>query len=145
MCRRRFARLAVEIRARSAGREGARGVELVEHDARLDPGPALGGVHFEDLVQILRGIELQARPDRLAGLRGAAAAGGNRDVVSGRDLHRPHDILARPRDDHSRRFHAIDAGIGGVERSRYAVESHISADAIVELLLKAERFPHRAG
>ena len=50
------------------------GVQLVEHDAGLDPRPALGDVHLEDPVEVLGGVEHEAGADRLPGLRRAAAA-----------------------------------------------------------------------
>ena len=56
------ARLAVEMsgaKRRPCGLQLR--VQLVEHDARLDPRPALGDVHLEDAVEVLRGVELEAR------------------------------------------------------------------------------------
>ena len=50
------------------------GVEFIEHDAWLDAHPAFFHIEFENPVVIFRGVDLQARADRLTGLRGAAAA-----------------------------------------------------------------------
>ena len=114
-------------------------VELVEHDARLDPGPALGGVHLEDAIEILRRVELKPGPDRLARLRRAAAARGDRDVVPRRDLDRADDIVTRPGDDHGERFDPVDAGVRGVKRPRHAVEPHLSGNLVFEVSLKSGR------
>ena len=81
------ARLAVEMsgaKRRPCGRE--RGVQLVEDDARLDARPALGGVHLEQAVEVLRRVDLQAGADRLARLRRAAAAHRERAAELAADL-----------------------------------------------------------
>ena len=73
------ARLAVEMSgAKRDVVRPQRGVQLVEHDARLDSRPALGGVHLEDAVEILRRVDHESGADRLPGLRRAAAAHGER-------------------------------------------------------------------
>ena len=104
-------RLAVEDRSRAArvvghhaadggaaGRRHVRGeaqvvlaerrVQLVEHDARLDARPLLVGIDLEDPVQVLRGVEHDARSDRLAGLRRAAASRRDRHAVPRRESRR---------------------------------------------------------
>ena len=49
-------------------------VQLVQDAAGTETDPALGDVDFQNLVEVLGAIEDQAGADRLAGLRGAAAA-----------------------------------------------------------------------
>src|SRR5476651_1052289 len=48
-------------------------IQIVEHHARLDPGPALGDVEVENAIKVLRGVELKAGADRLYALRRDAA------------------------------------------------------------------------
>ena len=61
------------------------GVELVEHDARLDACPAFLDVHIEHRVQILRGVHHQAGADGLAALGRAAPAQRDRAPEAGAD------------------------------------------------------------
>jgi hypothetical protein len=57
------ARLAVEMSGANRSPCGfRRGVQLVEHDARLDARPALLDVHVEQPVQVLRRVEDESRP-----------------------------------------------------------------------------------
>ena len=117
------ARLAVEMsgaKRRPCGLQLR--VQLVEHDARLDARPALGGVHLEDAVEVLRGVELEAGADRLPGLRRAAAARGDRDTVATGDLDRADHVVPRARDDDAERLDLIDAGVGGVEGAGDGIE-----------------------
>ena len=132
------ARLAVEMSGANR-RPCGRSVELVEHHPRLDPGPALGDVQFEDAIEILRRVELQPGADGLARLRRAAAARRDRHTVPARGLHRPHDIVPGPGDDDAERHDLIDAGVSGVEGARDAVEPDFALDLFLELLLKGAR------
>ena len=78
------ARLAVEMsgaKRRPCGSQ--RGVQLVEHDARLDARPALGDVHLEEAVEVLRRVDRRARrrsPGRPATCRRRASSAGSGDV-----------------------------------------------------------------
>ena len=133
--------LAVEHRARAAGVVGhhaadggaagrrhirgeaqverpQRGVQLVEHHARLHARPLLVGVDLENPVQVLRGVEHQAGANGLAGLRGAAAARRDGHAVAGRDVHRLRDRFGRARNDDAERLDLVDAGVGRVQRAR---------------------------
>src|SRR5262249_53378339 len=56
-------------------------VQLVEDDARLDPGRQVADADVDDAVEILGGIELYSRANRLAGLRRAAASRRDRYPV----------------------------------------------------------------
>ena len=105
-------------------------VELVEDDARFDPRPALGDVHLENAIEVLGGVELKSRADRLPGLRRAAAPRRDRDAVARGDLDGAYDILARPRDDDPERLDLVDARVGGVERPRDRVEADLARDVL---------------
>ena len=77
-CRRPWRGWRSRCRARTAGRAAfSCGVQLVEHDARLDARPALGGVHFQHAVEVLRGVDLTGRrrsPGRPATCRRPASS-----------------------------------------------------------------------
>ena len=118
-------------------------VQLVEHDARLDARPALGDVHLEDAVEVLRGVDDEAGADRLAGLRRAAAARRDRDAVAAGDLDRPDDVLARARDDDAERLDLIDAGVGGIERARDGIESDFAFDRALKVEPESVGHPAR--
>ena len=49
-------------------------VQFVEDDTGLDANPTLLDVQFQDLVVVLRSIDLNSFADRLSGLRRAASA-----------------------------------------------------------------------
>ena len=51
------------------------------------------------------------------------------------------DVLARPRDDHAERLDLIDAGVGGVERARDAIEAHLAVDRAFEVALQRSDNP----
>ncbi len=108
-------------------------VQLVEHDARLDPCPALVPVDLEDAVQIFRGIEDETGTDGLPGLRRAATSRGNGHTVPRGNLHRPHHIVWCPGNDEPERFDLIDAGVGGVERARDPIETDLAAYPCLEV------------
>ena len=112
------------------------GVQLVEHDARFDPRPALVGVHLEDAVEVLGRVELQPGADRLTGLRGAAAARRDRDAVAARDRDGADDVLARADDDDAGRIDLIDAGVGRVQRSGDGVEADFAVEGIRQVALQ---------
>ncbi len=92
-------------------------VQLVEDDAGLDAGPAFGDVHLQDMVEVLRRIDLESGTDRLPGLRRSSAACGHRASVPPRDPDRSNHVLARADDDDADRFNLIDAGVRGVQRA----------------------------
>ena len=67
-------------------------VQVVEHAARLDASQRSVGVDLQDAVEILRAVEDHARPDRLAGLRRAAAAGRSGTPKRAHDADRGDDV-----------------------------------------------------
>ena len=98
------ARLAVETsgaKRRPCGLQ--RGVQLVEHDARLDAGPRAVDVQLEHRLQIPRRVDDEAGADGLAGLRRAAAAQRDRTRAA-RQIGRATHIVARARHRHAERL-----------------------------------------
>ena len=111
-------------------------VQLIQHHARLDPGPSLVGVDLENPVQVLRGIEHQAGANRLAGLRRAAAAWRDRDAVAGGHVDGLNDPFGRTGNDHAQRLNLVDAGVGRVEGPRHAVEPHLTVNGRFKFALE---------
>src|SRR5688572_19866903 len=113
-----------------------RRVQLVEHDARLDPRPPLGGVHLEDAIEILRRVGNQAGANRLPGLRRAAAAHRQRASKLRADADQTDEIVAGLRQHDAERLDLIDAGVGGVERAGDLVEPDFALELLLEFLAK---------
>jgi hypothetical protein len=132
------ARLAVEMSGanrKPCGLNAA--VQLVENDPRFNPYPAFSDVQFEDSVEVFRRVELNAGANRLACLRCATAARGNRCAVLSRGVDRRHHIRPRFRNDDAERFDLINAGVGRIERTRYAIEPDFALDLALEVPLEA--------
>ena len=113
------------------------GVELVEHDARLDARPSLVGIDLEDAVQVLRGVEHDAGADRLSGLRRAAASRRDRHAVLRGDVDGAHHGLRRSRNHDAERFDLVDAGVGRIQRARDLSKRTSPSMARFELALSA--------
>ena len=111
-----------------------RPVELVEHHARLYPGHARCRIDVEDAVQILAAIEDDARPDRLAGQAGAAAARGDRHLHLAGDLHGGNEVGHGARNDDAERLDLVNAGVGAVELARSEVETHFALQMLAQVL-----------
>ena len=70
-----------------------RGVQVAQHDARLDQRGARLGIDMQHAAQIFRAIDHQRAVDRLAALAGAAAARQHRHAFLARDRQRRRDVL----------------------------------------------------
>ena len=110
-------------------------VQLVQHDARLDPGPAFLPVDLDDLVQVLAEISDYGVVDRLARQAGAAGPGQHGHAVVAGHLHYSQNVVFVPGNHHTHRLHLVDAGIGAVEHSGKWVEAHLAGDALPQHLL----------
>ena len=82
------------IRRETQAQRSELSIQLIENHAGLDARPALFRVHFEDAVEVLRDVDLQALADRLTGLRGAAAAHGEGAAHAPADLDDTDYVLA---------------------------------------------------
>ena len=120
-------------------------VQLVEHDARLDPGPSFRDVQLEHVVEILRRIELQSRADRLSRLRRAAASRRDRHSVTARDPDGVDDVVGGAGQDDSQRLNLIDAGVGGIQRARDLIEPDLARDPMHEVTPQRVRGRARHG
>ena len=112
-------------------------VQIVEHAPRLDARPALAGVDFEHAIEVLRAVENDTRPDRLAGLRRAAAPRRDRHAELGAHPHGGHHVVRRRGKRDHERHDLVDAGVGRVERPAEAIEPHVvRADRLGEGLVQ---------
>ena len=111
-------------------------VEVVQHDARLDPCPPFLGVHLQELVHVLAEVEHQAGVHALTGKAGATAAGEDGDAVLGGDFDGGLHVVGVAWDNHADGLHLVDAGIGAVEDAREVVEPHIASNALLEFVLE---------
>ena len=103
-------------------------VEPVEHEAGLDPDRALLRVQLEHAVQILGEIDHQAGADRLAGLRGAAAARHDRHARLARDPERRLDVGVGPGEHDADRLDLVDRGVGAVAAAIEGLEPDLALE-----------------
>ena len=90
------------------------GVEALEHHARPDLGGQGVGVERDEAVEVPAEVEDEAGADRLAVLRGAAAAGDHRNVVLGGDRERRRHVVGVAGKGDGERHDLVDRGVGGV-------------------------------
>ena len=76
-------------------------VQVVEHDAGFDHAGSRLDIERQDLVEVLGDVDDNAAVDRLAALRGAAAARGDDAASLARDGHRAQRIVHRARHHHA--------------------------------------------
>ena len=90
------------------------GVEPLEHHARPDLGGQGVGVERDEAVEVPAEVEDEAGADRLAVLRGAAAAGDHRHVMLGGDRERRRHVVGVAGEGDGERHDLVDRGVGGV-------------------------------
>src|SRR5204862_540430 len=66
-----------------------------------------------------------------------ASTGGDGNPMMPGDLDGAHDIATAAHDDNAERFNLVDAGVGGIEAARDAVESDFPVDPALELASKS--------
>ncbi len=101
----------------------------IEHDAGLDARLSAPGVDCEDGVVVPRGVNDHGHVTPLARQAGARSPRQNRHVGPPALLDRRDDVVGVARHDDPDRNLAVVGGIGGVERARARVESHVAAEA----------------
>ena len=102
------------------------GVELLLHDARLDPHAPRGHVDRSDRVHVAREVEHQAAPARgLAGEARAAAARDDRHAEAPGDAHRGRDVVRVARERDRERLDREHARVGRVQMPRVGVGAHV--------------------
>ena len=102
--------------------------ELVLHNARLDANPLLLDVRLEDLVHVLREVDVNRFADGLAREAGGAAARQDGDAVLGGDAHGLDYIALVARDYGADRLDLPSAGIGRIKDTGVRVEADFAFD-----------------
>ena len=95
-------------------------VEFVANHAGLDPRPTLGGIYFENVVEVTADIDDDAAADDLAGDGGATGARDEGGVVFMRIANEFGDVILFLGEGHAQGQLAVGTCIGGVG---YAVEA----------------------
>ena len=123
------ARLAVEISTGNMrpSRRSLR-IQPAEHDTRLHARPPVFDIDPKDTVQMRGAVEHQRLADRLAGLRGAAAARQHRHALLARDGHGRLDIGDRAGPHDSDGLDLVDGGVGRIAPALERVEQHLAFD-----------------
>ena len=115
-------------------------VEVVEHDAGLDHAGAVCDVERDDAVQVLGEIDDDALIDRLAALRGAAAARGDDPALVAGDRERPQRLVHGPGHHDAKRHDLVERGVGRVAAAVEGVEENIARDGSPQALFDLRRF-----
>ena len=109
-------------------------VEIVEHDAGLHHAGAVDLVDLDQLLEVLAEVHDQRAPDRLAGLRGAAAARQHGHALLARDRQRRAHVVVGARDHHAQRLDLVVRGVGGVAPAAEAIEQHLALQLAAQAL-----------
>ncbi len=112
-------------------------VQLVKDDAGLNLRPHSGRVQFEDVGQMARTIDDQPGIDRLAALRGAAAARGDGNAFLAGDRKRGLRRLDGFRRDDPHRHLLVEGGVRRVAAPAEPVEQHVAFDVCAQLALQS--------
>ena len=104
--------------------------QIVEDDARLDPGVSLRRIELADAVHVLREIEHHGDVAALPGQGRASAAGQDRRAELARQCHGGHDVVGVAGQNDADGDLPVIGGIGGVERARAVIEAHFPTDLL---------------
>src|SRR5262245_27950174 len=108
-------------------------VELIQNDARLDPDRPPNWVEGPDGVEVLRAVNNDSRPDRLAGQAGAGAAGDDRGMRLQANLNGRDEGLFGPREDDAGRHYLVDARVRAVEPAGRVVEPDLAVNVFAQV------------
>ena len=87
-------------------------IQLIQHDARLNPHGLGCGIQSNHLIEIRAVIYNQSPPHRLATLRSPRASGQDRHFFIGCDLDGRNNVFSRSGHHNTKRFNLIRRGIG---------------------------------
>jgi hypothetical protein len=104
------------------------GAEMIEHDSRLNPRNAAGGVDFENSRHVFREIENDGNIAALAGKRRAGAAAKKRSSELATKRYGCDDVFVRAGENDTDWNLAIVRTVGGIEGARTGVETDFSAN-----------------
>ena len=116
-----------------------RRVESLEHDARLDRDAARAFVERAHLGHVLAAIDDEGAVDRLAALRGAAAARQHRHALLARDCQRRGDILSALRHGDAQGLDLVDRRIGRIAPAAEPIEHDLALKLAPEARFEARR------
>ena len=104
-----------------------RGAQIVEHNARFDPGNAARRIDFEDSRHILRKIEHDGSVAALSRERRAASARQQRSVVIAAQGHDSENVFLIARNYNPDRDLAIVGSISGIESAAARIKANLSS------------------
>ena len=111
----------------------------------LDRAALALDVEIEDAGQVFGTVHHQRFADRLAGLRGAAAARQHADPFRAGNAYRPFGFFYRARGNHADRRDLIMGGVGGVTAAAEAVEMHVPAQFGLQPPFQAGPYDRHGG
>jgi hypothetical protein len=109
------------------------GSQLVEDDARLDPGEPALRVDPDDAAQVLGGVDDHGGVAGLAGQAGPRAPGEHGRPVAPAGLQGGLDVASVPGEHHAGGHLTVVRGVGGVEGPAPGIEADLPPDASPEL------------
>jgi hypothetical protein len=112
---------------------GGRVAQLIADDAGLHAGKPVLGIEFDDAVEVLGEVDEHTSVDALPGQPGAAAAGGDRQLILTAQLDGGDDIVGIAGKHDPGRNLTIDGGIVGVQRAITRRETHFACDCTAQL------------
>ena len=107
-------------------------VEIVEHDAGFDHAGAIFDIQREDAIQVFGKVDDNSHIDGLAALRGTAAARGDNSAGVPRYGQCPQRFVDGPGDDHAKRHHLVERGVGRVAATVEGVEEDVAGNLASE-------------
>jgi hypothetical protein len=106
--------------------------QIVEYDARLDPGEPLRGVDGQDMVEVFGVVDDHRSVAALARQARAAAARQEGRAMLAAERHGGEDIPDAARDDDTDRHLSVVRAVGRIERSVAPAEPHFAGDATLQ-------------
>ena len=134
----RGAASAGRIRAEHQTVRPQRGVEMVQHDARLAAHPARLGIDLNDPIEVFAGVDNHGPAYRLPGQAGAGAARQDGHTLLRADRHGGNQFLDSARNDHADGLHLVDAGVGAVQDAMGVIEAHVADPSAVQIVDEAD-------
>ncbi len=107
-------------------------IQVVEHDAGLDPGGCRGGVDVEQPIHVLAQVEDERGTDRLAALRGTGPARQDRHASGDGDLGGLDGLVGGARYHDPEGLDLIDRGIGRIAAAAPGVEQDFARELAPE-------------
>ena len=107
----RRAALRRRVRSEPQAVRAAGLLQLAHEDARFDPRGLRGRIDLQHPVEVAGEVDDEAGADRVARLRGTAAARGDRHLVAAGHVEEGHDVLGRLGEGNDLRDDAVVRGV----------------------------------